>query len=1144
MTGTLSAIATHLARAMAPLEDAFADPTEFRSLLFTLGWDAQGLPPSYLDVANKAVAAGQALAAMPDDPSAEQVLGLITKAADVYRALSTLSGAPDGVDPAEFAAEIGRRLFEYLLVEDLRREAPRWYHTLRQLGVISYQVVKETPTRPGYTRVRFDWDQIPAILRDPGLIPQRLWGWGTPDFDFEAVAGLLWNLTSSLGVATTVDRLAEADAAALQSGATAPPAREARRALTLTFFDAVVGDQMLDVGVMLAELPAEGTSLPGMILAMVVPSGLAEKIDLGGGWTFQLRAGTDLGQQLGIALREPDGAFVRYPGAPGQALPSAGFGLSLAYLPQRESSPSAHPPPDGPTVLFGQTGHSRLELAGGGVGVDIDLKAGDLEVKFSATTSGLAFVLNPTDFDGFLGSMLGLSASSKEARVLLPLGLTWSSRTGLDFMAGAGIATSLYPHLAIGPVRVDRLDLEVKLVTDPAPELDIRTAVALSGSLGPVSFSVDRLGAQLAAQFHDGNAGPFDLALRPLWPTGLGLAVDAGPIGGGGFISYDPDHGRYVGMLSLHVFEVAVTAIGILDTRDATGAALPSPGYSLLIVISAELPPIQLGFGFTLNGVGGIAALNRRLDATALLGVLRTSGLDKLFFDPEPVRDAPTIVANLGTVFPVAMGRYVFGPLAIIGWGTPTLIRIELAVVVEVPAPVVLALIGQASVVLPDQNAPIVSLHVDVVGVYDSGKRSLAVDASLRDSHVAAFSLAGDLALRADFSDKGAFALAVGGFNPHFTAPAGFPAMRRVSVALGLDDNPRVTLEGYLAVTSNSRQFGAKAELYAAAGGFNVHGFLGFDALLTLHPFAFEVDFAVGMSLNHGTSRIAGVTVKGVLTGPNPFRADGEASLSLLFFDIMVPFHATFGDLVALPDLAPADPWPLLHDAIALVDNWTTAAVPTSVSLARTADAPLLPPTGAVSLRQRVVPLGRVLERFGQYDIAGPHRFDVTAVAFGGSGVTYTPVTDHFAPGDFENLSPSDQISRDSFEEMTAGVRVAAAATLPPPDSAKLAPVEYETKIIDTSWRSRTLPRATFDRTAQLSLALRPTAGRGGAFVRAVPRPTAVGLDPELYTVASDDTLAARADVAAGVTKGAAVVALRAAGLAGLQVVPDHEVAP
>ena len=68
--------------------------------------------------------------------------------------------------------------------------------------------------------------------------------------------------------------------------------------------------------------------------------------------------------------------------------------------------------------------------------------------------------------------------------------------------------------------------------------------------------------------------------------------------------------------------------------------------------------------------------------------------------------------------------------------------------------------------------------------------------------------------------------------------------------------------------------------------------------------------------------------------------------------------------------------------------------------------------------------------------------------------------------------------------------------------------------------------------------------GRGGRFGRSVPRPPAVVLGPELYTVATADTLAARDDVATGVTKGAAIVALAHAGLGGLQVVPDHELAP
>ena len=1131
--GSLHALGVMLARAMAPLDEVFRDADTFLVFMHGLGWNAQSLPPSYLDVADKALAAVQALEALPDEAGLSDIVGLIGKAGDVYRAVRGLTDAPAGVDQAELAEELGRSLFEYLLIEDLRLYAPRSFATLQSLGIIWFEHVAPTATRPRFTRRHVEWDQIPAILADPASIPGRLYGWGTPNFDFDSVARLLNELTNAMGVPTTVDRLGTALTATLQGVPGSPTVRRAR-ALTHIFFDTVVGDHVEIVGVRLAELPGDGTALPGMIAQMLVPSGLAETVDLGGGWTFTLRAGTDLAQQPGVVIR-PEGTSVRYPFAPGQALPSAGFGIALGY-----QGPQS-------TLLFGQPGHTRLELASAVVGIEVDIHAGDLEVKGSAGTKALALVLNSGDLDGFLGSLFGSGSGSGEARVEVPLALSWSSQTGLDFMAGAGFGASLYPHLDLSVIRIDRVDLAVRFVAGAGatPELDVRAGVTFSGAVGPLSFSVDRFGVELAAMFTDGNAGPFDLSLRPLWPTGLGLSVDAGPISGGGFISFDSEKGRYAGILHLAIFDITVTAIGILDTKDSAGNALPSPGFSFLIVISVELPPIQLGLGFTLNGVGGLAALHRRLDATALLGAVRQGGLDSVLFDKDPIKDAPKIIANLSSIFPVAMGRYVFGPMAIIGWGTPTLIRIELAIVIEVPAPVTLALLGQASVALPDDSAPIVSLHVDVAGVYDSGKQTLAVDASLRDSRVAGFTIAGDLALRAAFGAEHTFALAVGGLNPHFPVPAGFPTLRWVSVALGQQDNPRISIEGYLAVTSNSRQFGAKAELYAAAGGFNVHGWLSFDALFVPHPFSFEFDFSVGMTLNHGSSRIAGVTVDGTLTGPNPFHVKGEASLSLFFFDVSVPFDRTFGDRQPMPELPPADPWSLLRDAIALVENWTGEATrSTSVSLTKATGAPdlaLLHPSGSASLRQRVLPFNRTLDRFGQYSIVGPSRFDVATVLVDGQPVLTAPVEDHFAPGDFENLSQTDQLSRDSFEEMQAGVRLVA-PTLPAP-TVKAAKVEYETKLIDTKWRSRTLPRFPILREIQLAMGGVAAAATGRArFARSQPRPPAVVLAPERYGVATVDTLTPRDDIAAGMTKGAAIVALRhAAGAAGLQVIPEHE---
>ena len=84
---------------------------------------------------------------------------------------------------------------------------------------------------------------------------------------------------------------------------------------------------------------------------------------------------------------------------------------------------------------------------------------------------------------------------------------------------------------------------------------------------------------------------------------------------GGGYLYIDPERGEYAGALELAFAEfLALKAIGIITTRMPDG----SEGFSLLIVITAEFGTgIQLGFGFTLLGVGGLLGLNRtmRLDA-------------------------------------------------------------------------------------------------------------------------------------------------------------------------------------------------------------------------------------------------------------------------------------------------------------------------------------------------------------------------------------------------------------------------------------------------------------------------------------------------------------------------------------------------
>lgn len=1141
--GTLQLIAEHLASAVAPLDEAFREVDAFRALMLRLGYEVDGLPPAYTNVADQALAAVSAATALADGAELEEIVALLRSVGAVYESVDALTQAPPGVDAAEFLPEIARNLFEYLLAEYLQTEHPAVHSALELLGVIHFEDVPGSGSRPGFVRTRFEWERIPEMLSDPARIPEEVFGWGTDDFDFGKVAEILSELALGLGLPSSVDQVDEAFSTAIQALASGTPAGPIRRGFSIPFFDVVIGDASHDVGLQITELPAEGSALPGLLVAPLIPPSVAAQIDLGGGWSFHIRAGTDATQQLALVLR-PDEVDVRYPFAPGQPLPNAGLGFSLDFE------------PDEPAVIFGEPEGIRLEIAGAAFSFDVDLIGGDVEVKFGVAPEKLTLVLSAASLDGFLGGVLG----GEEVRIEAPLGLSWSNRTGLDFLAGAGFELSLYPHVDLGFLRFDRIDLGIRFIAGAGttPQLDLRLSAAFSGELGPIAYSVDRLGVQLPVRFEEGNAGPFDIDFGILWPTGLGLVIDAaGVVTGGGFIGLDPEKGRYVGILELRILEIGLTAIGILDTKDAAGQPLPDPGFSLLIIVAAEFPPIQLGYGFTLNGVGGLAAINRRLDTTAFLAGVREGAVDSILFPEDPVQNATTIVSNLTTIFPVAIGRYVFGPMAILGWGTPTLVRVELGVLIEVPDPLVLALIGQAAIEIPTPELAVVSLKLDVVAVLDLGKGLLALDASLRDSYVALFSIQGDMAMRLSWGEEPNFALAVGGLNPHFTAPAGFPTLKRVTVALGLGDNPRIGLEGYFAVTSNSLQFGAKAELYAAAAGFAVKGWLGFDALLIFEPLSFRFDFSAGMGLFRGSSRIAAITVDGHLTGPSPFRAWGRGCISILFLDICVPFDATFGERRE-NTLPPSDPWPLLEAAIQELQNWS-AEYPSELSTMVTLRAPdtnpdqlLLHPMGSATLRQKVLPLNRPLERFGEHAIEGPDRFDLADVRIAGTSATkWQTTTEHFAPGQFEALSETEKLSRPSFERMDAGVSVGGGRVAAPLGAMKVAQLEYETKIIDAPWNVRTIGYFLLDRGIQLMTVLRgsktlSTLANSGAdkFASWLRREPGIVLEAEQYTVATTDTLTARPDIAAGVTQGAAAVALKHGPVAmrrDLQVIPTHE---
>ncbi len=598
----------------------------------------------------------------------------------------------------------------------------------------------------------------------------------------------------------------------------------------------------------------------------------------------------------------------------------------------------------------------------------------------------------------------------------------------------------------------------------------IEAASSLSTKLGPVLARVDRIGVRLGMRLPDdpatANMGFLDLDVGPKLPEGVGLAIDSkGVVTGGGFLFHDSAQGLYAGVMQLTIHErITVKAFGLIGTRLPDG----SKGYSLLVFITAEdFRAIPLGMGLTLQGIGGMIGINRTFSEDAMREGLKNNTLGTLLFPRDPIRNAPEIVRNLATIFPARGGSYLFGLLAKIGWFSPTLVLLELGLIFEFGARRRLIVLGRVSSMLPSRDNALVRLNLDAFGLIDFDQGTASIDAVLVDSRLAhKFVLTGGMALRARWtSGPGAgFALAVGGLNPRFAPPTGMPALERITIALSAGKNPRLTCAAYFAITSNTIQFGARAQLYAEAYGFSVEGDVGFDVLIQLAPFHFIADFHASIQLKRGSRNLFKVSLAGELEGPRPLRVAGKASFEIFWCDFSVRFDKTLIE-GEKPPLPPAvDVLAELKRALATAESWSTLGAVNrqhgvTLRALRPGTTLVLDPLGNLMVKQSVVPLNaaRDIDTFGGAPVAGDRRFKVTATLNGQPQQTGT-VSDQFVPAQFFAMSDDEKLASPSFEEMEAGVIFGSDRVVFDELQTVAAPLEYESFVIDAAGQSSKAP--------------------------------------------------------------------------------------
>lgn len=1154
----LASLVDEIRRLLEPLEEALDSSAAFQAFLRRRGWE---VPASTLqidnirdtiDVAADLAAAVQQLEAawekqsLPDVSEISAALDTAKQAIDTVRGLT--SRPPPGGLPTALWADVAEQLPEALLIEYLERHHPFVYGVLGAFGVVEEEHIDLAgqPGRVSYVRCRVSWGRLPRVFTEPGKVVREVYAW-------EANSGpRLAPLIDALGrflrltdLPVESEPIGEPWRGGYYSAGNPNLATLGQLRATLLSLDDGLGNS-LDVALVLVPVPPRqnpGGTPGGLILALHAAIAGTPPEEMS--WPVSVELAGDILDETAVGLELYPGSLRAVAGT----LAELDVAFALIYEPSDA------------VLLVGQPGSHRLQCAKARLGLRIVGPLADLDVEVELALDELELVVESGDADSFLGRILG----GKPLTASFDLAVMYSTKRGLHFRGKGALEFEIPINQTMGIA--DLLSLAIGLRAGSAG-VDLSAGVSASAKLGPVGVSVENVGLLAALRpigktEPPGLLGDLDLSFGFKPPDGLGIRVNAGPVTGGGFLEIDRANGRYAGILQLRVGVVAITAIGLLDTRLPGGVE----GYSFLIIVTAKFSPIQLGFGFTLIGVGGLAGINRTIVVAALQAGVRSHSLDGLLFPEDPARDAPQIISDLRAIFPPAGGRYVFGPMALLGYGSPTLLEAELGIILELPMPLRIVLLGQLNAALPDKKKPVVELHLDVLGILDFGAKLLSIDASLHDSRIAAFNVFGDMAMRLSWGEEPTFVLSVGGFHPAFRAPPEFPQLRRLTVALGEGENPRLMLQTYLAVTSNTFQIGARAELYAEAAGFNLAGWVGFDALFVFSPFSFRTDFSAGFALRRGSTVIAGIHLEATLTGPTPFHAWGEASLSILFFEIKVAFDKTFG-VEELVQLALGNPWPLLQGAVEDRRNWSATLPPAVfqvVSLSTptgAGDEPVLvDPVGGLTLRQKVVPLDRTLTKFGEAPLAAPQRFTVelSQVKVGAGGIP-TPgrVRDAFAPAQFEELSDAEKLSRPSFEHMEAGITVASEKVeCTVGGGGRGLDATYETVTINAPRRPPTPVDGTYTMSSaqQLSVLGRAAAARSGLLTSGLERfapasgstPLA-GLEEEQFAVVRTSDLGARPDVLKEpTTKGAAFQALDA-WLAGrpedrglLQVVPVGE---
>ena len=681
-------------------------------------------------------------------------------------------------------------------------------------------------------------------------------------------------------------------------------------------------------------------------------------------------------------------------------------------------------PHENTPVRIGLEGGPSLTFEGIAASVELALPPGAVTPVTSTSVA-----VEHLDLEVLPGTLRSLVGDVASPRVSLDLS---AAADGLQFASRSGGGTQVTAANlgASGAVQITHVGLELGSGGRADAPLQLGVRLGVNGRVPglPVGISADGAGA--AFGFSVGRAGLFGFKpseVLPLPPMGIGAELALPVAKGSGFL-IETREGGFAGEFDLDLGFVGVRALALLSPA---GNGRP---LSLAILISVEFPypGIQLGLGFSLNGVGGLVAINRRADLPALQASVLDGSVGALLSPASASGHPASALMTLGRIFPEAPGHFVVGPLLHLAWGG-RLMTMSLALIFDLPNPPTLVILGRLTIAIPDPAAPLILISLTFVGGFDPSVPTTHLLGTLQGSHLLGVPIQGDGFILVAGGRNPALVISAGGFHPEYPRPASTPELRRIAFELCPLPFPRLRAEMYFALTSNSVQFGAGVYLSATIADCGLEGRFQFDALCVFAPdFMFVARCSARVAVEVFGETLMGISLDIRLQGPSPWLVQARGSVSILWEDISLDFEVGWGDpprrlphdvnLEAELRRAFLEPKAWMPDDVGADRSGVT------VRRATKGRPAAIHPLGRMQARQRLIPFDIVVHRYQGLPLDRPQLWTLLGATVRDAGTPerfVTDLRDEFPRAQYFDLTDGDQLSARGFSsERSGGVMV------------------------------------------------------------------------------------------------------------------------